>query len=340
MFSGDGDVPGSEDDGTNECFLVNPRQPTLATQATSGPVNFGSKISDTVTLSNTANKPGSGTTIDVARGGVATGNITLTAFGPDSCTRNCSRVRSRQPNRRTGDNAVGGANTTFEFQPSAPGEYVFVASYAGDSPNTLGVAAIACASQPSNERVTVRTIPTSISSTQSVYPNDSATIGSTVGNLAAGGTVQFRLFDTPCQLHERRCSADHRPGWPVVQAELHARWWRRHRGFSTTNTTVAVSADLTVAWRVTYAPSASDTAHTGRQSACTETTALDFTNDAGPGTLLPVRTFVRMRGPATGGASSICSRSAPFGVAKAPNRSDARRRLGISSWVAPSRRAS
>ncbi len=67
VFSGDGDIPGSADDGTNECFLVNPRQPTLATQATTGPVNFGSKISDTVTLSNTANKPGSGTTIDVAR---------------------------------------------------------------------------------------------------------------------------------------------------------------------------------------------------------------------------------------------------------------------------------
>ncbi len=54
---------------------------------------------------------------------------------------------------------------------------------------------------------------------------------------------------------------------------------------STNNTTVAVDADATVYWRVTYDPK--NTAFTGRQSACAESTAVDFTNDAGPGTLFP-----------------------------------------------------
>jgi hypothetical protein len=36
---------------------------------------------------------------------------------------------------------------------------------------------------------------------------------------------------------------------------------------------------------VTYDPK--NAAFTGRQSNCVETTALDFTNDAGPGSLFP-----------------------------------------------------
>ena len=53
----------------------------------------------------------------------------------------------------------------------------------------------------------------------------------------------------------------------------------------TNNTTVALDADDTYYWKVTYATG--DSAHTGRQSNCTESTLLDFTNDSGPGTLFP-----------------------------------------------------
>ncbi len=61
-FSGDttAGVPGSSDHDSSECFTVAPRQPELTTQATTGPVDFGQTISDTVTLSNTAHKPGTG----------------------------------------------------------------------------------------------------------------------------------------------------------------------------------------------------------------------------------------------------------------------------------------
>jgi len=58
-FSGDSSVgvPGSSDSSAGECFTIAPRQATLTTQATTGPVAFGLKISDTVTLANTAHKP-------------------------------------------------------------------------------------------------------------------------------------------------------------------------------------------------------------------------------------------------------------------------------------------
>ncbi len=135
--------------------------------------------------------------------------------------------------------------------------------------------------------MTCRTIPTSISSTQSVYPNDSATIGSTVGNLAAGGTVQFRLFDSLANCTNGAAQQTVGQGGLLYKQSFTPVGGAATEAFSTTNTGTAVSADSTIAWRVTYTPAAGDTAHTGRQSACTETTALDFTNDAGPGTLFP-----------------------------------------------------
>ena len=54
---------------------------------------------------------------------------------------------------------------------------------------------------------------------------------------------------------------------------------------ATNNTTASVNADSTVAGYVTYDPK--NGAFTGRQSNCVKTTALDFTNDAGPGSLFP-----------------------------------------------------
>jgi len=48
----------------------------------------------------------------------------------------------------------------------------------------------------------------------------------------------------------------------------------------TSNTSVKVSADATVYWRVIYS---GDARHDGRISNCLENTAVDFTDDPGPG---------------------------------------------------------
>src|SRR5207247_99292 len=63
------------DDGTNECFTVTPRQPTISTSQTLVPLPVGSTISDTANLGNTANKPD---------GTPAGGTITFTAYGPQA----------------------------------------------------------------------------------------------------------------------------------------------------------------------------------------------------------------------------------------------------------------
>ena len=285
-------IPDSSDSRSSECFTVDPRQPTLVTQATSGPVDFGSKISDTVTLANTAHKPGTGgpaagggSINPTTLGGDATGNITLTAFGPDSCTTVAYGPVSIAA---SGNGDTGGAGTTFEFTPSSPGEYVFVASYAGDLPNTLGVAATACASQPSNEKVTVRTIPTEITTAPSYFPQDSATVTSSVlGNdLPANGTVTFSLYGAAGgNTALENCTAAGATGL-VFGPDAHLTGAAAHSAtVATNNTTFRVSATGTFYWLVTYAPG--DTAHTGIQSNCTENINATITGDNGPGTAFP-----------------------------------------------------
>src|SRR4029078_2147410 len=108
-------------------------------------------------------------------GGDATGNITLRAYGPDSC----STVAYGPVTLAASGDAppvVGGSGTAFEFTPSSPGQYIFVASYAGDSPNTLGIAASACSAAPDAEEVSVQQIATDVKTKQSWYPNDTATV--------------------------------------------------------------------------------------------------------------------------------------------------------------------
>ena len=295
VFSGDSTagVPGSEDLGANECFVVNPLQPTLSTQATIGPVDFGSTISDTVTLSGTANKVGTdgvgpGGTINATRGGVATGDISLTAYGPDSCSTVAFTTTATTAIAASGDTTVGGAGTNFEFTPLAPGQYVFVASYAGDPVNTLGIAAGTCAGAPGSEKVTVRTIPTTITTAPSYFPQDSATITSSVtgNNLPANGTVTFKLYGAAGGFTAaQNCATGGATGLVYSPAGISTGVAAHSMTVGTTNTTFRVSATGTFYWLVTYAPG--DTAHTGSQSNCVENINATITGDNGPGTAFP-----------------------------------------------------
>ena len=288
-------MPGSSDSKANECFTVAPVQPALTTDATDGPVDFGQPISDQVMLSGTAHKPGTGGpagsdgSINPATfGGDATGNITVTAYGPDSCS---TVAFTSGAIAASGDGTYGGSGSAFAFTPTAPGQYIFVAAYAGDSPNTLGIAASACAAAPDAEKVTVRPIPTAISTHQSAFPNDSATITSSVAgnNLPAGGTVIFRLYQAGggntalqnCQAHGTSVGSG-----GLIYAETKNNVGGAHEVTTgTSNTSVSVDVNGSYYWRVTYATG--DTAHTGRQSDCVENTVLTFNNDAGPGTVFP-----------------------------------------------------
>jgi hypothetical protein len=290
VFSGDEDlgVPGSEDNGTNECFVVNPLQPALTTQATSGPVDFGQPIADSVNLSGTANKPGTGGvgpggTINTTRGDGASGTVSVVAYGPNSCS---TVAFTSGTIAVSGDGLYGGSGSAFEFTPTAPGQYVFVASYSGDPPNTKNIAAGTCAGAPESEKVTVQQIPTEIKTKQSWIPNDTATVTSTVGNLGAGGSVAFSLYDNAT------CS-----GGAVYSETKSIAGGAPSEEVSTNNTTFVITTGYTDAagsvagpysWKVVYTPAAGDTAHTGKQSACdAEHFSITYTNDPGPGSDLP-----------------------------------------------------
>jgi hypothetical protein len=294
-FSGDSTagVPGSSDSRANECFTVAPRQPALTTDATDGPIDFGLPISDSVSLSGTAHKPGTGgptgsngTINPTTLGGDATGNIIVKAYGPDSCS---TVAFTSNAIAASGDGTYGGAGSAFQFTPTAPGQYIFVASYAGDSPNTLGIAESACSAAPDAEKVTVRQIPTAIATSQRAYPADSATITSSVAtdNLGAGGTVQFRLFNSLADCTAGAAAQTVGQGGLLYKESKTLNGGANSETVSTANTTVSITANATVYWRVTYSPAAGDSAHTGRQSACVENTALTFVNETGPGTLFP-----------------------------------------------------
>jgi hypothetical protein len=293
-------VPDATDASTGECFEVLPVTPTLSTTSVDsagdpvGTVDFGNAVYDKATLSGTANQPGddgpgdadgSYKSIDATNGAAANGTITFTLVGPDGETTDCSTTATG-----TGDNpedvTVSGDDDYFTsgFTPDAPGDYHWKASYSGDSPNT--------SSQSHNdecdetaEDVTVRQIPTEVKTKQSWYPNDTATITSSVTGdlLEAGGTVEFTLYATS------DCS-----GTAFYTESVNLAGGSNSEEVSTDNTTVAITtlyddaADSdsgTYSWLVVYTPDASDTAHTGIQSACdAEHFSITYTNDAGPGT--------------------------------------------------------
>jgi len=169
----------ADDDGTNECFTVNPVTPSIPTQA-SGTVVLGNPVSDTANLSGTANKAGTPVINPTTAGGPADGSITFRLYGP-SATNTCTAanlVFTSSAIPVSGDGAYSSGN----FTPTAVGTYRWIATYTGDSPNTNGVAGTCGAS---NESVTV-TGSVSDSSAQRWLPNDRVVLNSTAGTTLQG----------------------------------------------------------------------------------------------------------------------------------------------------------
>jgi len=282
-------VPNAKDDTAGECFNVTPRTPTLATQAGPGPVDFGNPVTDTATIGNTANQPGTPVINPIAAGGKAGGTITFFLYGPDQCTTLASGFPAAGITVSvSGDGTYG----PVQYTPTAPGQYNWVANYSGDLPNTLAQNGAACGTDP-NEAVTVRQIPTEISTAQKTYPQDSATITSSVAgdNLPSGGTVIFRLYGAAgANTALQNCQAQGDTlgtGGLVYKQTITGVGGSHSVTVNTNNSTFSVDASTngTYYWRVTYATG--DTAHTGRQSNCLENVVLTFADDSGPGTVFP-----------------------------------------------------
>jgi hypothetical protein len=175
---------------------------------------IGNAVSDTATLTGTANKPGDPVIDPATVGGAAGGSITFKLYGP-SATAVCDAtnlVFTSSAIPVTGDGPYGSGN----FTPTTVGTYRWIASYTGDSPNTLGVTG-ACGA--SNESVVVTPKTPTIVTTQSPTSatalggstSDTATIGNTANKpdgTAAGGTVTFKLYGPRADAGTPNCTTN------------------------------------------------------------------------------------------------------------------------------------
>jgi hypothetical protein len=132
-------------------------------------------------------------------------------------------------------------------------------------------------------------IPTSASTAQFAYPNDTATITSqAVGdNLPTAGTVTFRLYQATnggnTALQNCTAATTTLGSGGLIYMETKSNVGGANQvQTGTANTSVRVTINGTYYWLVVYDPG--DQAHTGRSSQCVENTMFNFTNDPGPGT--------------------------------------------------------
>jgi hypothetical protein len=247
-------VPDANDNGDNECFTVTPVTPQLATSA-GADVLLGNPISDTATLTGTANEPGAPAINPTTAGGPAGGTITFTAYGPNNCT---TVAFTSSPVQVSGDGTYGPVS----FTPTAVGTYHWVASYSGDPPNTNGTSHNSDCSD-SNEDVVVSSVASSMTSAQSFIPNDSVTVSAAAGgNLA--GTVHFAVYEST------DCS-----GTAIYTQDV-AVSAANPKTVHTTNTTVSTTA-ANVSWLVSY--DSTNSAQRSIAASCFEKTALSIDND-------------------------------------------------------------
>jgi hypothetical protein len=296
----------ASDSASTECFTVNPVTPSLATQAVVGPdcstpvsgaLPFGSTLYDCATLgspTSTATQPGTNgpgdadgrfKSIGANNAAAAGGNIVFTLYGPS--TTGCGTLDFTSGNFAvSGNNTYGPASFTPDLT-TGPGTYHWKAAYtpAANDPNNLA-SDHNSACDDTNEDVTLESIPTEIKTKQSWYPQDTATVTATSGDLGANGSVSFDLYDNAT------CS-----GTSLYHEDVAVTGGAPSEEVGTSNTTFTITtgyddpADSIAgpySWKVVYTPNASDQSHTGKQSACdAEHHSITYTNDPGPGTDLP-----------------------------------------------------
>ena len=261
-FSGDAanSIPGSSDSSEGECFTVNPVTPTLATTAGED-VYLGAAVTDSAALTGTATQPRvPAINLDATAGAAAGGTITFSLYGPadDGCG---DLVHTSAAVPVSGDGSYDTPDP--QFPPTMPGEYHWVASYDGNTPNTNAATHNTdCAD--ADEDVVVQSVASSLTSTQTWVPNDSVTVSAPAGGALAG-TVSFMLFPNAT------CDDEDDALWTqdVVVAG------GSPQTVPTTNTT-AVSETGEFSWLVSY--DSTNAAQRDIPATCHETSALSIAN--------------------------------------------------------------
>jgi hypothetical protein len=253
---------------------VNPVTPALAT--TAGPaVTLGQPVTDTATLSGTANKPGTPDVINPSTaGGPAGGTITFKLYGPSDT--GCGPLVYTSPTVTVSGNGPYSTPTP-SFTPTAAGTYHWVADYSGDLPNTN--AASHNAPDPntpdsgctdSNEDVVVNQQNATVSSTQEWLPNDTATVNH-------GGSVRFTLLKNATVTDAHTCS-----GGSVIHSETTNLVDAGSGSFTattsnTTNKVTSVTANDTYTWKIEVPANGSFKAVTS----CVEATQFNSLDNGG-----------------------------------------------------------
>ena len=336
-------VIGAEHNGTPtppatnnlECFVVSPVAPTLGTSVAAASVTFGNPTIDTPSLTGLAKEPGNNggnklyPTINATNGAFA-GIIAFRLKGPEvppACsTTDAVAKAGSTPTAFPINVAVTGNGTaptltpaTVQFTPASPGKYHWVATYSGPGANGTAVNNVASLMpftalpvthnadcSDTLEDVTVQQIPTSITTSPWTFPNDSATITSSDGNLPSGGTIVFKLFGETA-LGQGDALANCQAGGSVTTPGQNGLRYIQTFNSVANGSTTSVTRDTSNGpaagglpaggfqitslnsgdyyWRVTFA--AGNTTHTGIQSACVERTSVTQIASAGPGTAFP-----------------------------------------------------
>jgi hypothetical protein len=255
-------VEGAKDDGTNECFTVDPVTPTLTTLAscTSDPCVVGvDTISDTAELLGTASQPGSGgpsttypTINPTVDGDPANSAITWKLYAPDECDTGTPLVDTSRDVSGDGTYPTDlQADVEYALQSSdSIGDYVWVASYPGDSPNTNAADTTGC----DDPAETVTVIGTSsMTSAQEWEPNDTVTLTSDSGSLT--GDLTITLYEGTFTEDATGCTPD-----GTAEAVTGQSYPFTPNGdasgteYETTNSTFSVTADNDgdYFWLITY----------------------------------------------------------------------------------------
>jgi hypothetical protein len=123
VYSGDSNYSGSNDETTDECFIVGTGTSTTVTKPTSKKISLGTSNTDSAKITGSAS-------------GVApTGSVAFYACGPTATAETCTPSGSPFDTESLAGNAVNPVTVTTQtaFTPDAVGTWCFAAIYSGDS---------------------------------------------------------------------------------------------------------------------------------------------------------------------------------------------------------------
>lgn len=256
----------------------------LGTTPSSTSVSPGTAVHDTATI--TGNQPtkhpsgtvtfslctyavgSTATTCPAASAvGIGTGTLAATANDGES-TAVSPDVNCAAPG--TGCSATAGVN------PLAPGHYCFRATWPGDTNYRDALTEDGSTSQ---ECFDVVVIPTSMTTSQFFYPNDSATVSTGTGNLPAGNVV-FKLYSgSSLAVAQTNCTNNTATGLLYTSTpQAITGNTSNSQTVSSNNITSAVPTDTSnLYWRVTYTISPANPAYSASSSTCVENATYSHT---------------------------------------------------------------